>query len=87
MALLDSGTTAGVVPLLRNLGSPESGGLSAEGEYAYAVWLFRSGRLAEALERLGHLKDKSVFYRSVWEQAAPFIDWYTDRVDWVRVYL
>ena len=87
MALLDSGTTAGVVPLLRNLGSPESGGLSAEGEYAYAVWLFRSGRLAEALERLGRLKDKSVFYRSVWEQAAPFIDWYTDRVDWVRVYL
>ena len=81
MSLMDRGAYPAAAPYVRNLGT-----LSDEGLYAFAVWLFGMERYGEAVVALQELCNRSSSYRSVYESAKPWVDWYLCRTAWERYY-
>ena len=64
---------------LRNVGD------SPDGRYARALWLYAMGRYAECADILDSLENTSMFFRSVYENVVPFIDWTLNYLRWEKV--
>ena len=77
MGFILSGSIHGAVPYLRHVGS------SDDGKYVYALWLFKSGRYAEALDIFKTLDGRKGPYQSIWMNVYPFAKWIMNDLEWI----
>lgn len=77
MGFILSGSIHGAVPYLRHVGS------SDDGKYVYALWLFKCGRYAEALDIFKVLDGRKGPYQGIWSSVYPFSKWITNDLEWV----
>lgn len=76
MGWIRLGNTHAAVPYLRHIGMTDNG------KYVYACWLFYSGRYGEALDIFRTLSERNVSYSDVWRAVYPFSKWVTNEVEW-----